>query len=41
MMDFRGGWFNVNELEFEVGDWVFLKVSPMKGVIRFGGERKN
>ena len=23
-------------LEFEVGDQVFLKVSPMKGVIRFG-----
>ena len=30
----------MNELEFEVGDWVFLKVSSMKGVIRFGGERK-
>ena len=24
------------ELEFQVDDWVFLKVSPMKGVIRFG-----
>ncbi|KAF3647887.1 hypothetical protein FXO38_18449 [Capsicum annuum] len=24
------------ELEFEVGDWVFLKVSPMKRVMRFG-----
>ncbi|GJY51487.1 hypothetical protein Tco_0442334, partial [Tanacetum coccineum] len=23
-------------LEFEVGDWVMLKVSPWKGVIRFG-----
>ncbi|XP_070020379.1 uncharacterized protein [Nicotiana sylvestris] len=23
-------------LEFQVDDWVFLKVSPMKGVIRFG-----
>ncbi|KAF3668716.1 putative LRR receptor-like serine/threonine-protein kinase MRH1-like [Capsicum annuum] len=23
------------DLEFKVGDWVFLKVSPMKGVIRF------
>ena len=23
------------ELEFEVDDWVFLKVSPMKGAIRF------
>ncbi|XP_049378004.1 uncharacterized protein LOC125842720 [Solanum stenotomum] len=24
------------ELEFSIGDWVFLKVSPMKGVMRFG-----
>ncbi|KAH0693675.1 hypothetical protein KY285_020772 [Solanum tuberosum] len=24
------------ELEFEVDDWVYLKVSPMKGVMRFG-----
>ncbi|TMW91927.1 hypothetical protein EJD97_013728, partial [Solanum chilense] len=24
------------ELEFKVHDWVFLKVSPMKGVMRFG-----
>ena len=23
-------------LEFEVDDWVYLKVSPMKGVMRFG-----
>ena len=23
------------ELEFEVDDWVYLKVSPMKGVMRF------
>ena len=23
-------------LEFSVGDYVFLKVSPMKGVVRFG-----
>ena len=23
------------DLEFEVGDWVFLKVSPMKGVMQF------
>ena len=23
------------ELEFQVDDWVFLKVSPMKGVMRF------
>ena len=24
------------ELEFEVDGWVYLKVSPMKGVMRFG-----
>ena len=23
-------------LEFFIGDWVFLKVSPIKGVMRFG-----
>ncbi|XP_070004490.1 uncharacterized protein [Nicotiana sylvestris] len=23
------------DLEFEVGDWVFLRISPMKGVMRF------
>jgi hypothetical protein len=28
------------KLEFEVGDQVFLKVSPMKGVIRFGKKGK-
>jgi hypothetical protein len=27
-------------LEFEVGDHVFLKVSPMRGVMRFGKTRK-
>nr|GEY25734.1 reverse transcriptase domain-containing protein [Tanacetum cinerariifolium] len=27
-------------LEFEVGDWVMLKVSPWKGVIRFGKKGK-
>ena len=27
-------------LEFEVGDSVFLKVSPMRGVVRFGKKRK-
>ena len=27
-------------LEFEVDDWVYLKVSTMKGVIRFGKKRK-
>ena len=28
------------ELEFLFGNWVFLKVSPMKGVIRFGKKGK-
>ena len=28
------------ELEFQVGDKVFLKVSPMKGVVRFGTKGK-
>ncbi|XP_050217522.1 uncharacterized protein LOC126668360 [Mercurialis annua] len=28
------------EIEFQVGDYVFLKVSPMKGVIRFGKRGK-
>ena len=28
------------ELEFEVGDWVFLKVSPTKGVMQFGKKGK-
>ena len=28
------------ELEFKVDDWVFLKVSPMKGVMRFGKKGK-
>lgn len=27
------------ELEFEVDDWVFLKVSPMKRQMRFGKKR--
>jgi hypothetical protein len=27
-------------LEFEVGDLVFLKVSPMRGVMRFGKKGK-
>ncbi|WMV19088.1 hypothetical protein MTR67_012473 [Solanum verrucosum] len=27
-------------LEFEIDDWVFLKVSPMKGVMRFGKKGK-
>jgi len=27
-------------LEFKVGDFVYLKVSPMKGVNRFGVKRK-
>ncbi|WMV49917.1 hypothetical protein MTR67_043302, partial [Solanum verrucosum] len=28
------------ELEFEVDDWVYLNVSPMKGVMRFGKKGK-
>ena len=28
------------ELEFQVDDWVFLKVLPMKGVMRFGKKGK-
>ncbi|KAH0637697.1 hypothetical protein KY289_037612 [Solanum tuberosum] len=28
------------ELEFEVDDWVYLKVSPIKGVMRFGKKGK-
>lgn len=28
------------ELNFDVGDWVFLKRSPMKGVMQFGKKRK-
>ncbi|WMV18799.1 hypothetical protein MTR67_012184 [Solanum verrucosum] len=27
-------------LEFDVHDWVYLKISPMKGVTRFGKEGK-
>ncbi|WMV41669.1 hypothetical protein MTR67_035054 [Solanum verrucosum] len=28
------------DLEFKIDDWVFLKVSPMKGVMRFGKKEK-
>ncbi|WMV30580.1 hypothetical protein MTR67_023965 [Solanum verrucosum] len=28
------------DLEFEVNDWVYLKVSPTKGVMRFGKKEK-
>ena len=28
------------DLSFEEGDWVYLKVSPMRGVKRFGKKRK-
>ena len=29
-----------SELDFQVDDWVFLKISPMKGVIRFDKKGK-
>lgn len=29
------------ELEFEVSDWVYLMISPMKGAIRFGKKGKH
>jgi hypothetical protein len=28
------------KLEFEIGDHVYIKMSPMKGVVRFGKKRK-
>ena len=28
------------DLEFEVGDWVFLRISPMKGIMHFGKKGK-
>ncbi|WMV14121.1 hypothetical protein MTR67_007506 [Solanum verrucosum] len=28
------------DLEFDVNDWVYLKISPMKGVMRFGKKGK-
>ena len=28
------------DLEFQIGDWVFLKVSPMRGVMRFDRKEK-
>ncbi|WMV09068.1 hypothetical protein MTR67_002453 [Solanum verrucosum] len=28
------------DLEFEIGDWVYLTISPMKGVMRFGKKGK-
>ena len=28
------------DIEFQVNDWVFLKLSPMKGVMRFGKKGK-
>ncbi|GKB62646.1 putative reverse transcriptase domain-containing protein [Tanacetum coccineum] len=43
VIDFRKGWerhLPLNPLEFQVGDRVMLKVSPRKGVIRFGKRGK-
>ena len=28
------------DLEFQIGDYVFLKVTPTRGIIRFGKMRK-
>src|SRR5688572_9445973 len=28
------------DIEFEVNDWVYLKISPMKGIMRFGKKGK-
>ena len=28
------------DLEFEIGDWVYLKISSMKGLMKFGKKRK-
>ena len=33
-------YMKMRQLEFEVDNWVYLKVSPMKGVIRFGRKGK-
>ena len=30
----------IKDLEFEEGDKVYLKISPMKGVVRFGKKGK-
>ncbi|WMV45914.1 hypothetical protein MTR67_039299 [Solanum verrucosum] len=30
----------IRDLEFDVNDWVYLKISPMKGVMRFGKKGK-
>nr|GEZ33559.1 putative reverse transcriptase domain-containing protein [Tanacetum cinerariifolium] len=45
VIEFRNGWKSYAEvrrkpLEFQVGDKVMLKVSPWKGVIRFGKRGK-
>ncbi|KAL5565244.1 hypothetical protein UlMin_028408 [Ulmus minor] len=49
VMEFNGAWSNRQKsyadrrrrpLEFKEGDFVFLKVAPMKGVMRFGKKGK-
>ena len=40
--DWQKSYADVNrrELDFQEGNWVFLKISPMKRVIRFGKREK-
>ncbi|WMV41872.1 hypothetical protein MTR67_035257, partial [Solanum verrucosum] len=30
----------ISDREFDIDDWIYLKISPMKGVIRFGNKGK-
>ncbi|XP_069149157.1 uncharacterized protein [Solanum lycopersicum] len=38
VIDFKGNWRR--PLEFEIDYWVYLKVSPMKVVMKFGNKKK-